>query len=843
MDNSTRHGSPQRRTLSLHEISSPMRQIRIPWLAGALLVVSIGVSLQAGAQIDNLPIIPSVNIPISPQALGDLEEDEIPTREELRLLGLSEDEIDVIFENLEALEEPDPLDTYEMGQDALRAPTPVQGDGATTGSGETTATVTDLPDSAIVDPAILEAPELIYGHKLLRTPLTTESVVNPKPPSNYVLKSGDQVTITAYGPTDFQGIYNIHEDGYIYQKEAGRMYIAGMELGDARVLLRNRWSRFMNLTNSTFDVSITYSPVIRVNIVGEVAQPGTYSISSWNSALNALAYASGPTDLGSVRKIEVRREGETIKILDVYKFLMDPASNQDFFLQDNDYLVVQPHGKTVAISGQINRPHTYELLDHEHLGKLISYAAGLKPAAYTRNIQVQRFANSQRVVINVDYDSLATWGGDFDLFDGDVVWIDTLPETFENYVEVRGDVNFPGPYELRPGYRVSDVLARAQGNGKYDRIDQAYLIRLDEDFNPRNIPIDIDAILADPDVEDNVLLEERDVIEVIGKVSDDFTVAVEGAVRSPGEYTYATGMTLKDLLFYAGGPKTEAAVDRIEVARVVEYDVSSGAWVPTQGAQIQTVAIGFDLQNDAAAEEYVLQPYDRIFVHVAEGFDYQQQVTLVGEVRFPGVYTLSGRDESVVDLIERAGGLTATAFADGASMFRNGGVGLQDDYTRLVLELDRAMRDPTSPYNHILVEGDSIIIPKMMDYVALSGFMYNPEIDTANMISVPFERGKRAGYYVNQYGGGFDRRARRNKTLVIEPNGRVRRTKEILWINIYPKVTTEGAQIVAVEKLRPETRFSDDEKPPFDWNLFVSTLSAGILSFATIYALVSRNSQ
>ncbi len=827
-----------------------MNCLRISLLLGVILS---GVA-PALAQIDNLPIIPSINVPINqPQGLSGmasemLEEGDVPTREELRMLGLSEEEIDLIFENLE---EPDAMDSYTAGQEALRAPTPIQGDGAVSGSGTTAGTdtaaqpVDALSQPRAIDPAKFE--EAIYGHRYFRTISAYKTATGDRAPDNYILKPGDEVTISAYGRVDFQGIYTVNEDGYIFQKEAGRVYLKGMQLGDVKTLLRNRFGRFIDLRGSQFDVAVTYSPLIRVNIVGEVANPGTYSISSWNSAFNALAVANGPTDLGSVRRIEVRRGGETIKILDLYRFLMDPASSQDFFLQDNDYLVVPSYRKIATVEGQVKRPHTYELLEGEEMTKLIEFAGGLLPAAYAKNVQVERYRGSQRVILDVNLDSLATFGGDFKLFDGDLVRVDTIPETIENYVLVRGDVNFPGSYQLRAGYRISDVLDKAQGNGKFGAIDQAYLIRLDEDYNPRYIPIDISAILEDPSAEDNVLLEERDIIEVIGKefLTEAHTVTIEGSVKNPGQFTYAKGMTLKDLLFYAGGPKTEAALDRIEVSRIVEYDAANDQFRPTGQTDIETVAIGFDLKTDAAAGEYLLQPFDAIYVHKAEGFTAPEKVTISGEVRFPGVYTLDTRSMTVVDLVERAGGLTAAAFAEGAQMMRYEALASSDTVLPirrpLVLELERAIDKPESAFNHVLQPGDVVTIPKTMDYVELRGVMSSPNIDTNRVVSVPFEKGKRAGYYVNQYGGGFGQRAKKKRTLVIEPNGRVRRTKEIFWINIYPKVQTEGAQVLAIETDRPVNEYSDAyEKRPFDWNVFVSSLSAGILSFATIYALVNR---
>ncbi len=828
-----------------------MIPFRISLLCGVILIGGIKASV---AQIDNLPIIPSINVPISPQAFGVIEEGDVPSREELRLLGLSEDEIDIIFENLEMMESGTSVDTYTQGQEMLREPTPIQGDGGTSASGNPVDTANqpvDMLANPDKSPDLSRLPEVIYGHRYFRTISEFQNATGDRAPDNYVLKPGDEITITAYGRVDFQGIYTISEDGYIFQKEAGRVYLKGLELGNARVLLRNRFGRFIDLNGSQFDVAITYSPIIRVNIVGEVANPGTYTISSWNSAFNAIAVANGTTDLGSVRRIELRREGKTIKVLDLYRFLMDPASNQDFFLQDNDYLVVPPYRKAVTISGQVRRAHTYELLEDEHMNKLLEFSGGLLPAAYSKNVQVQRFAGSQRIVLDLNLDSLRTFGGDFNLFDGDVIRIDTVGEVFENFVEVRGDVNFPGSYELRKGYRIFDILEKAQGNSKFEKIDQAYLIRLDEDFSPRYIPIDVANILENPGSEDNVLLEERDIIEVIGKefLIENYTVSIDGAVKNPGSFTYAKGMTLKDLLFYSGGPKTEAAVDRIEVSRIVDFDPANDNFRPSGATKIETVAIGYDLNTDVAAEEYILQPYDEIFVHTAEGFQMPQKVRISGEVRFPGVYTLDTHAATVLDLLERAGGLTDAAFAEGATMYRkpfsDGSeeqAGNGDDQVRLVLELDKAIEKPESFYNHVLQPGDVVNIPKTMDYVQLSGPMASPEVDTASSVNVPFEKGKRAGYYILNYGGGFDQRAKKDRTLVVEPNGKVRRTKEIFWINIYPKVTTEGAEVLAIETIKPVTEYAQEyEKKPFDWNVFVASLSAGVLSFATIYALVTRS--
>ena len=247
----------------------------------------------------------------------------------------------------------------------------------------------------------------VYGHGFFRNNNTVvyDKVPNAKVSDNYIVGAGDQLAISVYGGvSSYNESFTISEDGYIDVYGIGKIFLKGLTFDNARRLLRQRYSSYINLANSKFDVSLVYSKSIKVNIVGEVFDPGSYNISSINTAFNALAAAGGPNDLGSVRNITVKRAGNVVTTLDIYKFLMDPSATDDTYLSTNDYIVVAPIGKVVEVLGEVKRPFKYELLPEESLEDLFKYAGGLKPTAYTRTIKVNRYSNNENVLIDLNLD-------------------------------------------------------------------------------------------------------------------------------------------------------------------------------------------------------------------------------------------------------------------------------------------------------------------------------------------------------------------------------------------------------------------------------------------------------
>jgi len=683
-----------------------------------------------------------------------------------------------------------------------------------------------------------ETPSLIWGHDFFRNGAIDlfDKVPNTKVGDNYIIGEGDQLTVAIWGYAYYNYNFTVNEDGYITTLEVGRIYLKGLTFSAAKQLLRQRFASAFDLTNSKFDVSITYSKSIKVNIVGEVVNPGSYNISSLNTAFNALVAAGGVTEIGSVRNIQVQRNGKVIKTLDVYQFLMNAGASDDTYLEANDYIIVNGIGRVVEVQGEVNRPYKFELVKGENLNEVIAYAGGLRATAYKRNVTIFRYFDNENIVMDFNLDSIERDGINYPIIDGDKIVFARIPEVIENIVTIQGSCRFPGNYQLTEGMRISDLIVKAKGLNYEAYTDRAYLIRKDAKLNDVYVPFNLLEVIENPNSAFNFKLNKFDVVDIFSKneFKETFNVVINGAVKVPGTFPYYERMTLKDLLYYSGGLKVEAANSKIEISRIVNFNDASALNEPTR-VIIQTVSIGKELAIDDAANTFQLQPYDQVFVRNTPEFEYQKNITVLGEVKYPGVYTLTSRTETLADIVERAGGLTQWAYAEGATMNR------QDVSSTLVF-LKKAMDSPESKYNYVMREGDIVTIPKAGDLVALKGEIKYPFIGDPGTVVVPFEKGRSARHFIRKYGKNFDDDAQRSETYIVEPNGYVRRTHNFLFIHFYPRVKIKGCQIVVPQKPedKPDVIAPEAPKVPFDWNTFATTLSAGILSFATIYVLFSR---
>lgn len=261
------------------------------------------------------------------------------------------------------------------------------------------------------------------------------------------------------------------------------------------------------MSSNQVEISLAYSRSITVNIVGEVFKPGSYKIPALNTAFNALIAAGGPTDIGTLRNIQLRRNGKVIKTFDVYAYLQNPGSDDDFFLQDNDYLVIGTVGKLVNISGAVKRPMTYELLPGEELAKLIHYAGDLNANSLGRSMVLQRYIDKNLRLFPLNWDSLSALKTDYVLVDGDQVTIPVLNTDVENRVEIKGPVYFPGAYALKGDERISDLIAKAGGLREQILLKRAYLIRTEKDDTRKYLPLNVEEILKQSNSVDNITLK------------------------------------------------------------------------------------------------------------------------------------------------------------------------------------------------------------------------------------------------------------------------------------------------------------------------------------------------
>ncbi len=339
----------------------------------------------------------------------------------LESLGFDQTEIDAIMETT-GTSTSTAVESATMIQDAQQSAVD-----AANSQINTLAPNTSVIASPAVQEAIAEvigdepAPAPIWGQDFFRSGSIDlfEKVPNSKVGDNYILGEGDMITIAVWGYAYYNSNFTINEEGYITTIEVGRIYLKGLTFSAAKQLLRQRFASAFDLTNSKFDVTLTYSKSIKVNIVGEVVNPGSYNISSFNTAFNALVAAGGVTDIGSVRNIQIKRNNRVIQTLDVYQFLMNPGATDDTYLEANDYIVVNGIGRVVQVEGEVNRPTKYELVPGENLNELIYYAGGLKSTAYKRNVSIFRYVNNENVVLDFNLDSVEREKINFPLIKGE----------------------------------------------------------------------------------------------------------------------------------------------------------------------------------------------------------------------------------------------------------------------------------------------------------------------------------------------------------------------------------------------------------------------------------------
>jgi len=722
----------------------------------------------------------------------------------------------------------------------------------------------------------------IFRDKSLKLFRTAEDA---KPSSSYVLGPGDKIAISIWGSSQENFSLEIEKDGYIQPTGLPRYYIAGLTIAQAKDLLSSRLRNYYFFQKENFELAVTTSRTINVNIVGEVFNSGTFNVSAINTAFNALIAAGGPNDIGSVRRIQVLSPGKKPKTLDVYQYLQNPIITQNFYLSENDYINVPVAQKLVTVTGSVNRPFRYELLENENLVELIKYSGGLKANALKGNVQVKRIEYDSIRIIDINYADIERTGRNFTLMSGDSIRVFEIFENVKNEVTISGAVENPGNYAMTNKDRISDLILKAKLlNNAITSI--AYLKRFNDDFKTvRYEYINLDNILSNAESIDNIILQKGDELIVSSKAtfSDSYTMKIEGAVRFPTEMVLDVGQNLKisDAIFFAGGLKDDATdfayifrtkLDAIKTQEYIEINLKEALENPDSPFNItvepkdklivyskntyidetyikiagavrspgdfvynptlklkDVILLAGGLKREASLEridiyrlefrqekstrvlvaklsldenynikkggsDFDLEPFDQIFVRNAPQFELQRNVFISGEVLYPGTYALMGDNTKLSTIITEAGGVTNEAFLKGATLQR-----YDKEIGFVIIDIDKALKNPKSHENIILQEGDELFIPKTSNVVSISGAtrafeLYRENIIKQNKIQVPYQIGKTAKYYVDEYAGGFSKDAALSKVTVIDASGKVTKAKGFLFFKRYPKVGP-GAEI------------------------------------------------
>lgn len=711
----------------------------------------------------------------------------------------------------------------------------------------------------------------IYGHDYLRTNnfdfYKTVKEVNVD--KNYRLGVGDKLIISVWSDEDIKNDnFTIAEDGSIElptsileeTKGFGRIYLANVTLGKARKILKSQYKKYYRFNDEDFDVTLTAARNINVDIVGEVVVPGSYRIPAINTVYNVIKKSGGPTANGTVRKIQIKRDGQIIQTLDVYKYLNEASNKQNIYLEDNDVIYVPKIGKVVEVDGAVKKETRFELLPNEDFYDLLNYAGGFRTEAFKNSVQVFRYDNNRFIVKDLEIDLNNPKRNEAKLVDGDVITVKDIPNEINNIVTSEGALNQEGFYEFFAGMRVSDLIQKSDGL-RFDAIlTRAYITRVNDKLQIVNVPIDLETVVNDKTSEANVKLKPQDKLLVLSKSDfyEDFSVEIFGQIKRPGRYVFGTDLTLQDLLVKAGGFKANALTSEIELRRVVEFSEVEGRQVPVK-SKVEKFKLDYDfLDPDNLVSSLELKPYDQIFVRTIPEFDVPKTITVTGEVKYPGAYPILNKKMRISDLIEDAGGLTEYSYIEGAKFYRlqdsvyydvdtllnkskvDKKLELKFDTVRktmrvsrlFVLDLPEIERRPSSDYNYVLKAGDRLEIPTIDKTISIDGAVNKMTLNSRK-VNTAYRGSKNAKWYINEFGAGYDKDAWRRTTQVVYPNGQVKGTKKFLFFNIYPEVQP-GTDIYVEE--RPEKK--KKEGVGFFGGLNAEKTIALITSATTTMALI-----
>ena len=625
----------------------------------------------------------------------------------------------------------------------------------------------------------------IFGHDIFNNKsLTFESSMNLATPQNYRLGPGDVVNVDIWGASQQSVSETISPDGTITIEGVGVISLGGMSVSQAKQRLRNVIGpRFQN---SHIDLTLGQTRTITISVMGEVKMPGTYTMSAFATVYNALYMAGGPNDIGTLRNVQVFRNGKLLSKVDVYDFLLNGKLTGDVRLQDNDVITVAPYEALVNITGKVKRPMFYEMKTTESAATLLRYAGGFTGDAYTKAIRVNRKAGQQYSVFSVGEFDL----NDFKLMDEDSVSVDSTLNRYQNMVEVKGAVFRPGMYQVGGHIcTVKALIEAADGLTENAISNHAVMHRMQADLTLKMQSIDIKGILEGtvPDVE----LKNEDMLYIASREDEkmDQTITIHGEVNYPGVYRYASNETIEDLVLQAGGLTNAASLAKVDVSRrIIEPDA-------TEAGDTLAFTYSFKLNPDftipVGESPFTLQPYDEVYIRRSPNYIEQQNVTIEGEVQFKGDYTLTNSNQRLTDLIKQAGGVTKHAYPEGAKLLRRMTQEEQElmtsmlrtaqrnsgndsiDVSKLVtmttypvaIELDKALANPNSDDDPILREGDRIVVPRFTSTVSINGEVLYPN-------TVRYMAGKDADYYI-ELAGGTTTSAKKRKTIIIYMNGMV----------------------------------------------------------------------
>ncbi len=697
-----------------------------------------------------------------------------------------------------------------------------------------------LPDSAYLMEQMYMTEEdddtkKVFGRDIFNNEdLSFEPNMNIATPQDYQLGPGDAVFIDIYGASQKTIESTISPDGTVTIEDFGPVSIAGLTVEKANRKLRSTLGE--RYSSSQVKLTVGQTRTILVNVMGEVNVPGTYTLSAFATVFHALYMAGGINDIGTLRDIKVYRKNKEIASVDIYDYILNGKLSGNVRLTDNDVIVVGAYDCIVNVTGKVKRPMFYEMKSTESLGTLIKYSGGFAGDAYTKAVKVVRKAGTQYSIYDVNEFDMSS----FHVSDGDSVSVDSVIARYSNMVEIKGAVFRPGMYQV--GNTITSVrtlIEYADGLTEDAFTARAVMHRMKKDRTLEVISVDVEGIMSGSVAD--IPLRNEDVLYIpsVKELQEEKVVTIHGEVRYPGVYKYAANETIEDIVLQAGGLTNTASVMKVDISRRMS---DPKATAPSDTiAQTYTLALkdGFVIDGTPG---FTLMPFDEVYVRTSPGYTTQKNVVIEGEVLYSGTYTLARKSQRLSEIIKQAGGLTNTAYAEGARLERTitpeerlrmesvlkmaqAQSGEKDSVNLKKLDLgntyyvginlDKAIKEPGSNYDIVLREGDRIIVPEYSGTVKISGDVMYPN-------TVAYRKGKGVGYYVDQ-AGGWGNRAKKSRTYIIYMNGTVARAG-------YKTKPMPGCEIIVPSKPKAD-KMSVAE---------IVAIGSGTASIATMIATIAN---
>lgn len=680
---------------------------------------------------------------------------------------------------------------------------------------------TFIPDTtAMLEKLLAEKrKKKVFGRDIFNNKdLTFEPNMNIATPQNYILGPGDAVYIDIYGASQKTIESTVSPDGEVTIEGFGPVQVSGLTVAQANARLRSTLGA--RYSSSKIKLTVGQTRSIMINVMGEVKNPGTYTLPAFATVFHALYMAGGTNDIGTMRNIKVYRNNRLVSVVDIYDYILNGKLTGNVRLADNDVISVGPYDCLVNITGKVKRPMYYEMKRNESVGTLLKYAGGFTGDAYKKSVRIVRKTGREYSVYNVDEFDMSA----FHLADEDSVSVDSILPRFSNMVEVKGAVFRPGMYQVGGDINsVKTLIEHADGLREEAFTARAVMHRMKKDRTLEVVPVDVEGIL-DGTVPD-IPIQNNDVLFIPTKqeMMEEQTITIHGEVQYPGIYRYADNETLEDFVLQAGGLKQTASTVKVDVSRRIVNP--KALTTDSVIARTYTFALkdGFVIDGTPG---FKLMPFDEVYVRKSPGYYKQQNAVVEGEVMFSGTYTLSKKNQRLSDLIKSAGGVNDRGYIAGARLERkvneserarmeavlkkakeeaeqmeieaakeNKKIDLKDsekikkfeipEFYSVGIELDKALANPGCDADIVLREGDKIIVPQYNGTVKINGAVMYPN-------TVGFQKGKKAKYYINQ-AGGFSEKAKKSQTYIVYMNGTIAKVSQ----NAKPK---PGCEIVVPEK-------------------------------------------